>query len=84
MICNVRTVAVTLPAGKRLALALMSGAVVLTACSAAALADHRGHWRHDRHWGAGRWYAPPPVVYGAPYYAPPPVVYGPGINIHIR
>jgi hypothetical protein len=83
MTSNVRTASVALP-GKRLMLGVFAGAVVLTAFSAAALAGHRGHWHHDRHWGAGRWYAPPPVVYGGPYYAPPPVVYGPGISIHIR
>ena len=82
MMRTIRTASVALPANQRLALALFSGAIVLTACSA-ALADHRGHWHHDRHWGAGRWYAPPPVVYGGPYYAPPPVVYSPGITIHI-
>lgn len=54
--------------------------------SGSAHAEDRGRDRRDDHhrdWH-GRYYAPPPVVYGAPYYYAPPVVYGPGLNINIR
>ena len=66
-------------------------ALGLIAASTLALAEPHGRRGHDdhrggRHWGPGRYYAPPPVVYGGGYYPPPPVVYGPGvgINIHIH
>ena len=44
--------------------------------------DDRG-----RSYGANVYYAPPPVVYVAPYagtpYYPPPVVYGPAVGVNL-
>lgn len=76
------------PAVKTAASIAFCALVALTVSISPASADeHRDGHRGDRHdWGRhhddrGRYYPPPPVVYGGPYYAPPPVVYGPAIGI---
>ncbi len=75
-----------IPAVKIAATIAFSALIALTLAISPADAgdrrdDHRDDHRHDdhRHDDRGRYYPPPPVVYGGPYYAPPPVVYGPAI-----
>ena len=69
-----------------------SALVALTVSVSPAQADDRRAGSHDehhdrdrgrRHDDHGRYYPPPPVVYGSPYYAPPPVVYGPAIGVYL-
>lgn len=76
-----------------IALTLVAVATVASPASARWWGD--GRWHDDDRWGErheryyGYHYAPPPVVYAAPYnygYVAPPVVYGaePGISFSIR
>ena len=77
--------------GRALARLALSTCIVLAALVASAGAqphrdDHRDrdrHFDHRDYHRDGRYYGPPPVVYGGPAYYPPPVVYGPGIGINL-